>query len=141
MEKIYLVRVQGHPVEDAFSCDAPIGIDPTEVGGRVVDEVSGLPALTRFNVLARNADGTATLEAVPLTGRTNQIRIHLWHLGHTVCGDPLYLQGVGLGTKQTLLPEDLPMCLHAWKLSFRHPSHNEVVAFEAEAPYWSHGAK
>ena len=141
VEKIYLVRVQGHPADDAFSCDAPIGVDPTKIGGRVVDEVSGLPARTRFNVLARNADGTATLEAVPLTGRTNQIRIHLWHLGHAVCGDPLYLQGGGMGTKQTLLPEDSPMCLHAWKLSFRHPSHHEVVAFEAKAPDWSHGAK
>jgi len=44
--------------------------------------------------LQRLADGTALLEARPLTGRTNQIRIHLAHLGFPVQGDPAYLAGL-----------------------------------------------
>jgi 23S rRNA-/tRNA-specific pseudouridylate synthase len=49
-----------------------------------------------------------------LTGRTNQIRIHLWHLGHPVCGDAAYLKGKQMGDTQTLSVDDPPLCLHAW---------------------------
>jgi UPF0176 protein len=136
IKKTYLARVHGHPVEDDFACDARIGVEPVEAGGREIDEVGGLPARTMFKVLERNTDGSALLEAVPLTGRTNQIRLHLWHLGHPVCGDPLYQAGGILGSKQTLLPEDPQMCLHAWKLTFQHPIDNKHVEFEAPVPEW-----
>jgi hypothetical protein len=55
-----------------------------------------------FPGLERRADGTALLEAKLGTGRTNQIRIHLWHMGHLV-GDPAYLPGRLLGDTQTLM--------------------------------------
>jgi RluA family pseudouridine synthase len=141
VEKTYLVQVQGHPVEEEFECDAPIGADPIDIGGREVDAVEGLAARTRFRVLASYADGTSTLEAVPLTGRTNQIRLHLWHLGYAVYGDPLYRAGGILGSTQTLGIGDPPMCLHAWRLSFRHPIDNETVVFEAPLPDWDSVSK
>jgi UPF0176 protein len=79
------------------------------------------------------------LEARPLTGRTNQIRIHLWHLGMPVCGDPVYLANHQWGSTQTLPLEAPPLCLHAWKLSFVHPLSGERVAFEAKPPAWTKG--
>ena len=136
VEKTYLARVEGHPAMDTFSCDASIGARPVEAGGRIIDPATGLPATTHFRVLSRIADGTALLEAMPITGRTNQIRIHLWHMGYPVCGDPLYQAGGVLGTTQTLLPTDLPMCLHAWKLSLTHPLQNSATYFEAPPPHW-----
>ena len=30
------------------------------------------------------------VEALPLTGRQHQIRVHLHHIGHTILGDPIY---------------------------------------------------
>ena len=54
-------------------------------------------------MLQRDADGTALLEARPLTGRTNQIRIHLWHLGFPVCGDQVYLPGKKVGDTATVV--------------------------------------
>ncbi|HKB90715.1 MAG TPA: sulfurtransferase, partial [Opitutaceae bacterium] len=84
VEKIYLVRVQGHPAKDAFMCNAPISAEPGELGVREVDEVGGLASRTEFRVIERSADGTSLLEARPLTGRTNQIRIHLAQLGYPV---------------------------------------------------------
>jgi 23S rRNA-/tRNA-specific pseudouridylate synthase len=79
------------------------------------------------------------LEARPLTGRTNQIRIHLAHLGLPVCGDPAYL-GSGLGESQTLDVDDPPLCLHAWRISFRHPLDQRLVTFAAMPPAWAAGA-
>lgn len=136
VEKVYLVRVNGHPGADAFVCEAPIGSDVGKLGSRSVDEHCGLPARTEFLVRQRMAGGTALLEARPLTGRTNQIRIHLAHLGFPVCGDPAYLAGSALGESQTLDVDAPPLCLHAWRISFRHPLDQRTVTFTAPPPEW-----
>jgi len=135
--KIYLVRVQGQPPADEFNCDAPIGAESIELGARSVDFENGLEAHTEFRVLQKFVDGTTLLEARPLTGRTNQIRIHLWHLGFPVCGDKAYLPGGKLGDTQTLSVDDPPLCLHAWKISFIHPLTKKTVEFSAPRPAWA----
>ncbi len=134
--KTYLVRVAAHPPEDAFLCDAPITDAPGAMGTRTVDE-DGREARTEFRVLRRDADGTALLEARPLTGRTNQIRVHLWQLGWPVCGDPAYLPAQQLGATQTLPLTAPPLCLHAWRITFTHPLTKERVTFTAEPPAWA----
>jgi UPF0176 protein len=137
VEKVYLVRVNGHPEADEFSCDAPISSEPGKLGSRSVDPVSGQPAHTDFRVLRRSSDGTALLEARPRTGRTNQIRIHLAHLGWPVCGDPAYVSGSELGDHQTLSVDAPPLCLHAHELTFRHPVSRQPVTFTAPPPAWA----
>ena len=137
VEKTYLVRVQGRPPETDFRCDAPISSEAGELGSRTVDFANGLPARTEFRVLERNADGSALLEARPLTGRTNQIRIHLWHLGFPVSGDQVYLPGNKMGDTQTLSVEDPPLCLHAWKIKCVHPLSRQPVEFIAPPPGWA----
>lgn len=136
--KTYVVRVQGHPAADAFVCDAPISKEPGALGSRTVD-AAGLPARTEFTVQQRLPDGTALLEARPITGRTNQIRVHLWHLGFPVCGDAAYLLGGKIGTQQTLTLGDPPLCLHAAKIAFAHPLTGEPVEFSAPLPSWAVG--
>jgi RluA family pseudouridine synthase len=135
--KTYLVRVQGAPPETDFHCDAPISSEAGELGSRTVDFAHGLTAQTEFRVLQRDADGTALLEARPLTGRTNQIRIHLWHLGFPVCGDQVYLPGKKVGDTQTLSLQDPPLCLHAWKIKFIHPQTRQPAEFIAPPPAWA----
>jgi RluA family pseudouridine synthase len=138
VEKTYLVRVQGKPEQERFSCDAPISNEPGPAGSRVVDVENGLPARTEFRTLShRSEDSTTLLEARPLTGRTNQIRVHLWQLGFPVCGDPTYLPGQQLGETQTLSPQDSPLCLHCSDMTFSHPISKERVTFTAPAPAWA----
>jgi UPF0176 protein len=137
VKKNYLVRVQGRPAEDVFSCDAPISGESGKLGSREVDFESGLEARTEFRVRQKNSDCTTLLEARPLTGRTNQIRIHLWHLGFPVCGDSVYLPGGKKGDTQTLSVGDAPLCLHAWKISFTHPLTKTTMEFTAPPPAWA----
>ena len=136
VSKTYLVRVQGHPPQDQFRCDAPIGREPGVSGTREVDEQDGAEATTLFTVLERSADGTSLLEAKPLTGRTNQIRIHCAFLGFAVVGDAAY------GADDTLprLTKNIgepPLCLHAWQIEFSHPANGERVSFTAPPPDWA----
>jgi UPF0176 protein len=136
VEKVYLARLQGHPPQDHFICDAPISDTAGELGSRVVDE-AGSPARTEFTVFRRDADGTSLVEARPITGRTNQIRVHAWQLGWPIVGEQTYLPGGQLGTTQTHAVHDLPLCLHSWKLTLTHPLTRERMAFEAAPPAWT----
>ncbi len=76
------------------------------------------------------------LEARPLTGRTHQIRVHLWHLGLPVCGDPVYRPDHRRGQTQTLSVGEPPLRLHAWRLRFVHPLTRQSVEFTAPFPCW-----
>jgi len=139
VEKTYLVRVFGRPPQVFFDCRAPISAEASELGSRTVDVANGLSAHTEFRMLESFSDGTTLLEARPFTGRTNQIRLHLWHLDLPVCGDQVYLPGRKMGTTQTLSVTDPPMCLHSWKMSFVHPLTRQPMAFTAPQPSWAVG--
>ncbi len=129
VEKIYRVRVQGWPEWEEKICEAGISATPSGPGGRTVDE-DGLDARTDFSVKERMGDGTALLEARLGSGRTNQIRVHLWDLGFPVVGDPCYLPDGKTGEKQTLDVGDPAMELEAWKLGFTHPVSGERMEFQ-----------
>jgi UPF0176 protein len=135
VRKVYLALVQGHPTEETFVCDEPISVHNIEAGIRV-PAADGLPARTLVRVLERRPAGQTLLEVSPLTGRTNQIRIHLWSRGLPIAGDPAYLADHRLGTQQTLAPDAPPMCLHAQRLAFRHPASGEALEFTAPDPAW-----
>jgi 23S rRNA pseudouridine1911/1915/1917 synthase len=65
-----------------------------------------------------------------LTGRKNQIRVHMADIGHPVVGDPKY--GVSeSGAYDNSLGR---LCLHAYKLCFHHPIKDEDMEFETPFP-------
>jgi RluA family pseudouridine synthase len=134
VRKTYLARVHGRPAEESFDCHSPISGRVGPGGMRVPDE-NGANATTRFRVLSEAAY-TTLLEIEPLTGRTNQIRVHLWKLDLPIVGDPIYLQGGQLGTGRTLAITEPPLCLQAARIAFVHPGTKEVVRFESEPPDW-----
>ena len=135
VRKTYLARVRGLPDQDQFSCDVRISREPGTKGLRQVD-CDGHDSLTQFEVLEKFKDGTSLIKCLPQTGRTNQIRIHLWHLGLPIVNDPSYLINGQLGINQTLELGEPAMCLHAWKLSFEHPVSHSSIELEAQLPDW-----
>lgn len=121
VEKRYVAIVGGLFKEDEATIEAPIG---REEGARPPWGVleSGKPAETRLRVTTRGSRRTL-VELEPLTGRTNQLRIHCAHMGHPIVGDAPY-GGEPHGR----------LCLHAARLAFRHPATNEWVEFVSEPP-------
>lgn len=134
VQKHYVARVHGSPAQKLFSCRAAIAQRPAENGLRLIDE-QGLEAHTEFELLERFPDGTSLLKVTPYTGRTNQIRLHLWHLGHPVVGDPAYLTDGKCGSARTLSVDEPPMCLHAQTIRL-HDTHGAERKFTAPDPEW-----
>jgi 23S rRNA pseudouridine1911/1915/1917 synthase len=121
IEKRYAAVVAGRVEREEFTINAPIGRDEDTRPQWRVDE-SGRQAETRLRVVERR--GARTLvELEPVTGRTNQLRIHCTHAGHAIVGDRFYS-----GEPHTRL------CLHASRLAFRHPATNEWVEFRSQVP-------
>jgi 23S rRNA pseudouridine1911/1915/1917 synthase len=139
--KEYAAVVHGAPAADSFEVDAPVApVGPGHpVARRVVDAARGRPARTLFRVLER-LDRFTVVEARPLSGRTNQVRVHLEHAGHPVVGDKIY------GMPDALLDEArrdpssrrvaahlmLPRhALHALRLTLLHPRTRRLLSLEA----------
>jgi 23S rRNA pseudouridine1911/1915/1917 synthase len=127
--KEYLCVVAGSVRDDSGRIEDRIGRNP---GNRqkmaVVAAPAGKPAVTDWEVLAREA-GASLVRCRIHTGRTHQIRVHMaYELGHAILGDVLY----GRGTLRTAGAERL--LLHAWRLGFAHPVSGEPLLFEAAVP-------
>ena len=136
VKKQYIARVHGAPTSKAFRCDGPIVPKSSTAGARHVGD-GGQASLTEFEFLRELDDGTSLLLCRPITGRTNQIRIHLSHLGFPIVGDPLYRGDQPLGERQTLDVEEQQLCLHAHRIVLKHPEDNREIDFEAPLPDWA----
>ncbi len=91
VKKEYVALVEGVVAADEMWIDAPIGRDAAAKPAWGV-RVEGKQALSRLWVRERFARHTLVgLE--PVTGRTNQLRIHCAHIGHPIVGDTLYGSG------------------------------------------------
>ncbi|GHU75877.1 hypothetical protein FACS189461_2750 [Spirochaetia bacterium] len=120
----YAALVEGVMNDNEGIIDEPLGEDR---GGRMVVKKDGIQALTRWKVL-RKGKNFSLLELELDTGRRNQIRAHLFFLGHPVAGDRKY------DAKTNPLKR---LALHAEKLSFHHPHDNRVMEFTSPAPFHS----
>ena len=118
VEKKYLALVEGVLKEDSGEISAPIGRFAELKHWSV--KTDGRTAQTRFRVIKRFADSTL-LELEPVTGRTNQLRIHCEFIGHPIVGD-----------RERGGREYERLCLHAYKLAFQHPHEKRRLEFTAE---------
>ena len=134
VRKAYRALATGHPREDRFTIQVPIGRVPHRLLGSVHAACAGgKPSFSRVAVLERRSDASL-VEVEITTGRPHQIRIHLAAAGHPLAGDPLYGAG-GLPREETgALPGDPGYLLHARLLAFRHPVTGQTVEIQAPPP-------
>lgn len=99
-----------------------------------VEVASAQNAISRFHVRERIGTSYSVVECQLETGRTHQIRLHLAHLGHRVCGERLYLSPA-LDAPPALDASDAPrQALHAAVLGFSHPMSSRAMRFERDWP-------
>lgn len=127
--RLYEAIVIGGLREDSGTVDLPLARHPTDRKRIAVDRRSGRRAVTHWAVQERFS-GYTYVRCRLETGRTHQIRVHMAAIGHPVLGDPVY-HGARKG-----FPELTGQCLHARRLTFRHPRTGEEISVEAPLPEW-----
>ncbi len=144
VDKYYLALVEGTPYQEEGSIDKPIA-ESTVTRGKMIIHDRGKQSLTLYKVL-ESFKHYSLVSANIKTGRTHQVRIHFASIGHPLASDSLY------GRKDKIFlseiktkkynsgkyVEEKPMIdrttLHAYQLSFDHPTTGERLFFEAEPP-------
>lgn len=123
IQRCYQAVVEGFVKDSTSDIHLPIA-HPDPASPRRVVHPDGQSALTSYQVAARYP--AHTLLCVTLgTGRTHQIRVHLSHLGHPICGDPLYGSPSNLISRQAL---------HAYRLSWIQPRTGKSLECQIPLP-------
>lgn len=141
VEKTYLAVVRGFPKSEKFTVDHPLKEELDAIADRKARrEKPAQAALTEFETLATAelpyavdkypSTRYALIRAHPKTGRKHQVRRHLRHAGHPICGDVTH----GSGRHNRFFAEHLGsrrLLLACTEISFRHPASGEEVRIGA----------
>jgi len=128
--KIYHALLIGAPPWKTITLDAPLKPDGDR-HHRTVPHPQGKPAATHVRVLEPLGDYTL-IEAAPQTGRTHQIRAHLWAAGFPLAADSLYA-----GRDKLIVAGQVVLArcaLHARSLELIHPVSAQPLRLEAPYP-------
>lgn len=88
--KSYLAIARGE-IKEEIKIDKGLDREGLVIGVRMKVCDDGKQSVTIIKPLKYNKEKDLTLvEALPLTGRQHQIRVHLHSIGHTILGDPIY---------------------------------------------------
>lgn len=130
INKEYLAIVDGVPKMNQGLIDNYIGEIHRYQGQKIWGEVKkqeGQQAITTWQC-ERKGSQSALVRCSPKTGRTHQIRVHLSSMGHPILGDFHY-------AKKFRCSYQAPRCmLHAWTLSFPHPTETKAIKIHAPLP-------
>lgn len=125
VEKKYHALVNGVPKWSEKTTKFPLRVNVGNKHRTIVDDRNGVKSETRFKLMEQY-QLSALVEAMPMTGRTHQIRVHAYALGHPLLGDVLYS-----APESSIIARP---ALHAYSLTFSHPVTNERVSYKADYP-------
>lgn len=137
VSKEYLALVRGVPAKPRGEVREPLGRHPTIKTKMAVVPLDkgGREAFSEYRVLYADPTRRFSLLAVAIhTGRTHQIRVHMAAIGHPLWGDAVYGRTGQDAPGTPVAPRQM---LHAWKLSFKHPSppgEDDVLSFTCPPP-------
>jgi len=132
IKKTYLALVAGHWPSSLKKIDVPLHKNQLQSGERIVRvHESGKNCLTEFHPIQSFADATL-IEAMPITGRTHQIRVHAQYAKHPIIGDEKY--GDKSANKKMRELGCKRLFLHASELEFYLPSIEKRFQLKAELP-------
>ncbi len=143
MEREYRALVWGHPKADKGEIRTFLARNPNDRTRMYVPkDETGKLAITHYEIMEKFRL-FSLLRLNLKTGRTHQIRVHLYHIGHPVLGDNVYegrlKQTIHLNQADrqfaiSLLKIMPHQALHALTLGFLHPVKNEFMRFQSELP-------
>jgi 23S rRNA pseudouridine1911/1915/1917 synthase len=137
VQKRYVALVWGHPRPTSGTIERPIGRSRANRIKMAAGVAGARPALTRYRV-TETMPGFARLDVHPVTGRTHQIRVHLYSIQHSVVGDDRYggrsWKRVRHELRRRALQQFGRLALHAAELAFAHPTSGRPMHFQSPLP-------
>jgi RluA family pseudouridine synthase len=127
-EKKYLAVVHGRCQKSEETITTYLAENKAHVMYSTTDAAKGKLSHTAYKVL-KQTKAFALLEVNLLTGRKNQIRVHLAGIGHPIVGDGKY------GIQKDACAG---LALHALSICFMHPFNGRRMTFTANAPAYFH---
>lgn len=124
-QKTYFARVEGEVKIQTAILTNYLKIEGPTLVRVVKDEAEGVKAITEYSVLNKSKQ-FSDLEIMLHTGKKNQIRIQLAHMGHPIVGDKKFGSITRMQNR---------IALHSWKLQCKHPINNTDLQFEAPLPF------
>lgn len=104
-KKSYLAIVEGH-IKKEIKIDKKLQKEGKNIGVRMEAGKEGKESSTIIKPIKYDKKRNLSLvEAIPITGRQHQIRVHLYSIGHKIFGDPIY--GVEDETAENYLNKNL----------------------------------
>lgn len=89
-KKSYLALVEGK-IDKEITIDKKIEKENKKIGVKMQAGFEGKESVTIIKPIEYNEENHLSLvEAIPITGRQHQIRVHLYSIGHRIVGDPIY---------------------------------------------------
>ena len=93
-EKLYTKKYKAlveNEIKEELIINSPITNDTGLIKLKMKTDLKGKESTTIIKPISYDKEKNQTLvEAIPLTGRQHQIRVHLNFIGHKIVGDPLY---------------------------------------------------
>ncbi len=135
IDKTYLALVHGNVEQDEGDIRFKLARSTTKgrMAARPVEDTEGKVAWTHYAVLER-LPGATLLRVNIFSGRTHQIRAHLFALGHPVFGDPLYKRRSS--DRRNEAPR---LMLQSVELGFHDPASGERQVFKLDPdPAFAH---
>lgn len=132
MKKTYIALVAGHWPKSLRKVDAPLYKNQLQSGERIVlVQAEGKSSLTEFSVQHYYVESTL-ISAMPITGRTHQIRVHAQFAKHPIIGDEKY--GEKEMNKKMRQLGCKRLFLHASQLEFTLGSTGKTIRLAAKLP-------
>lgn len=127
IKRKYQALVWGNMTEEYGTIKLPLQKEEGRTTKRYVD-MAGKNAITKYRIIKRYKEFTY-LEIVLDTGRTHQIRAHLFHTGFPLVGDAIYGKKDAAGERLGVVSKLKRQFLHAYQISFKHPRNGELLEY------------
>jgi 23S rRNA-/tRNA-specific pseudouridylate synthase len=140
---------------------ALLGLDAEDVGKKILEGPK--ESITKYQVVSReeyNGQPVTRVALTSISGRYHQLNVHMAAFGHPIVGDTVYgingdavaKGGLTAAELEFLAPNpnrvsddvlaaiaeaasDMPACVHAKSIKFRHPVSAETVEYSTESPF------